>query len=52
MDQWPAGVARVILDSVDSTMSEAARRAAQVTTPTWIMAQSQTAARGRRGRAW
>ena len=52
MDQWPAGVARVILDSVDSTMSEAARRAAQVTTPTWIIAQAQTAARGRRGRAW
>ena len=52
MDQWPACVGRVILDNVDSTMSEAGRRASQVTTPTWIMADSQTAARGRRGRAW
>lgn len=52
MDQWPGGVERVILDSVDSTMSEAARRAASITAPTWIMAHSQTAARGRRGRAW
>ncbi|MDG1376512.1 MAG: biotin--[acetyl-CoA-carboxylase] ligase [Yoonia sp.] len=52
MDLWPDGVDRVILDSVDSTMSEAARCAASITRPTWIMAQSQTAARGRRGRAW
>lgn len=52
MDQWPAGVERVILDSVDSTMSEAARCAASTTRPTWIMAHTQTAARGRRGRAW
>lgn len=52
MDQWPDGVERVILDSVDSTMSEAARCAASVVSPTWIMAHTQTAARGRRGRAW
>lgn len=52
MDQWPDGVERIILDSVDSTMSEAARRAASVMSPTWIMAHTQTAARGRRGRAW
>jgi len=52
MDQWPAGVERVILDSVDSTMSEAARCAASTTRPTWIMAHTQSAARGRRGRAW
>ncbi len=49
---WPAGYARVILDSVDSTMSEAARRAPGIDRPTWIMAHRQTAARGRRGRAW
>ncbi len=33
-------------------MSEAARRAADISGPTWIMAQHQTAAHGRRGRAW
>lgn len=40
------------LDSVDSTMAEAARRAPDITKPTWIMAKTQTAARGRRGRPW
>ncbi|WP_342075279.1 biotin--[acetyl-CoA-carboxylase] ligase [Yoonia sp. SS1-5] len=49
---WPEGYARVVLDSVDSTMSEAARRADSITKPTWIMAKTQTAARGRRGRPW
>ena len=49
---WPEGYARVILDSVDSTMAEAARRANDLTGPTWIMAHDQTAARGRRGRPW
>lgn len=33
-------------------MSEAARRVASLTRPTWIMAHSQTSARGRRGRTW
>ncbi|CTQ49647.1 biotin--[acetyl-CoA-carboxylase] ligase [Jannaschia donghaensis] len=47
---WPAGVDRVILEEVDSTSLEAARRAPAI--PTWIMARSQTAAKGRRGRAW
>ena len=49
---WPEGTGRVILDEVDSTMSEAARRAPTLDRPTWIMALRQTAARGRRGRAW
>ncbi|WP_439155612.1 biotin--[acetyl-CoA-carboxylase] ligase [Yoonia sp.] len=49
---WPEGYARVVLDSVDSTMAEAARRAGALDRPTWIMAHSQTAGRGRRGRAW
>ncbi|MBQ1204111.1 MAG: biotin--[Loktanella sp.] len=49
---WPAGYGRVVLDTVDSTMAEAARRAALIDQPTWIMAHHQTAARGRRGRAW
>ncbi len=33
-------------------MAEAARRAGDIDKPTWIMARHQTAARGRRGRAW
>jgi BirA family transcriptional regulator, biotin operon repressor / biotin---[acetyl-CoA-carboxylase] ligase len=41
-----------VLDTVDSTMAEAARRAALIDGPTWIMAHTQTAARGRRGRVW
>ncbi len=41
-----------MLDSVDSTMAEAARRAPLLDRPTWIMARRQTAARGRRGRPW
>ncbi len=50
---WPAGVDRLILDETDSTNAEAARRAASsARRPTWIMARRQTAARGRRGRAW
>lgn len=50
---WPEGVARHLLDEVDSTSSEAARlAAARVMQPTWIMARRQTAARGRRGRVW
>jgi BirA family transcriptional regulator, biotin operon repressor / biotin---[acetyl-CoA-carboxylase] ligase len=49
---WPEGYDRVILDEVDSTMAEAARRAHDLDGPTWIMAHRQTAARGRRGRVW
>lgn len=49
---WPAGYARVMLDEVDSTMAEAARRAPEAPGPIWIFAERQSAARGRRGRAW
>lgn len=53
MADWPAGVDRLILESVDSTMAEAARQAAAgVAGPLWILAQAQTAAHGRRGRLW
>lgn len=42
-----------MLDTVDSTMAEAARRAASgLAGPTWIMAHLQTSGRGRRGRDW
>ena len=43
---------RLDLDEVDSTNSEAARLAPGLTRPCWILARRQTAARGRRGRAW
>lgn len=33
-------------------MAEAARRASDIDRPTWILAKTQTAARGRRGRSW
>lgn len=52
MADWPAGVGRQVLATTDSTMAEAARQAARLARPTWICALDQTAARGRRGRAW
>ncbi|MEO1704994.1 MAG: biotin--[acetyl-CoA-carboxylase] ligase [Pseudomonadota bacterium] len=41
-----------VYDELDSTMDEAARQAASLAGPTWILALRQTSARGRRGRAW
>ena len=52
MVSWPEGIDLITLDEVSSTMSEAAARAPSLTKPTWIQARRQTAARGRRGRAW
>ena len=49
---WPAGYGLHRLAEVDSTLNEAARIAPHLTGPTWILADRQTAARGRRGRAW
>ncbi len=49
---WPEGTDRIVLDEVDSTMAEAARRASGLYRPTWIMARHQTKARGRRGKTW
>ncbi|MGV6850159.1 MAG: biotin--[acetyl-CoA-carboxylase] ligase [Marinibacterium sp.] len=49
---WPAGYDRLILDRVDSTLNEAARRAPELERSTWILAHAQTGARGRRGRPW
>jgi BirA family transcriptional regulator, biotin operon repressor / biotin---[acetyl-CoA-carboxylase] ligase len=49
---WPAGVGRHLLDEVDSTLDEAARRAPHLTGPEWLLAGFQTGGRGRRGRAW
>ena len=52
MGGWPQGYARQVFDTLDSTLSEAARIAPTLTGPTWILAIEQTAARGRRGRTW
>ncbi|HKK86797.1 MAG TPA: biotin--[acetyl-CoA-carboxylase] ligase [Roseovarius sp.] len=52
MTDWPESYDRRVLAEVDSTNAEAARMAAELTGPTWIMARNQTAARGRRGRGW
>lgn len=49
---WPAGYDRLVLPETDSTMAEARRRVATLAAPTWILAQAQSAAQGRRGRAW
>lgn len=49
---WPAGVARHVLERVDSTNAEAFRLAPSLSGPAWIMARQQQAGRGRRGRAW
>lgn len=49
---WPEGYGRRVLAEVDSTNAEAARIAAELNGPEWILALRQTAARGRRGRDW
>ncbi|SMH29307.1 biotin--[acetyl-CoA-carboxylase] ligase [Maritimibacter sp. HL-12] len=49
---WPHGYGHLPLGVVDSTLNEAARRAAEFAGPTWITAETQTEARGRRGRPW
>lgn len=49
---WPDGVGRVVMEEVDSTNAEAARRAPSLSAPTWILALRQTQGRGRRGRVW
>lgn len=48
-----ANAPRVVFDAIDSTNAEAARRAAAGDLgPCWLRATTQTAGRGRRGRAW
>ncbi|MDO5648164.1 biotin--[acetyl-CoA-carboxylase] ligase [Paracoccus sp. (in: a-proteobacteria)] len=49
---WPDGVARHVLDRVDSTNAEAMRLAGSLSGPAWIMARRQESGRGRRGRVW
>ncbi|WP_120635890.1 biotin--[acetyl-CoA-carboxylase] ligase [Ruegeria sp. EL01] len=52
MSDWPQGYGLHVLHEVDSTLNEAARIAPTAQGPVWLMAHRQTAARGRRGRAW
>ncbi|MGB1035546.1 MAG: biotin--[acetyl-CoA-carboxylase] ligase [Paracoccaceae bacterium] len=60
LTSWPTDYDLIHLASVDSTNAEAMRRVATLTGfanglatgPAWILADEQTAARGRRGRAW
>ncbi|MEX0347856.1 MAG: biotin--[acetyl-CoA-carboxylase] ligase [Paracoccaceae bacterium] len=52
MTDWPETYGKRVLEEVDSTLNEAARIAPALTGPEWILAHRQTAARGRRGRAW
>ena len=53
MNTWPQGYALARHAELDSTNSEARRLAEQGECgPVWIMAERQTAGRGRRGRSW
>lgn len=52
MTDWPAGYDRRVYTVLDSTLTEASRLLPDLSMPTWILAEEQTAARGRRGRAW
>ena len=52
MTGWPVEYGRRVLEEVDSTNAEAARIASGLHGPEWILARRQSAARGRRGRAW
>ncbi|MEM8632647.1 MAG: biotin--[acetyl-CoA-carboxylase] ligase [Pseudomonadota bacterium] len=49
---WPAGYDKRHLDETDSTNAAALRLIPDIAGPTWVTATRQTAARGRRGRAW
>jgi BirA family biotin operon repressor/biotin-[acetyl-CoA-carboxylase] ligase len=50
---WPSGYALKHFESIDSTNEEAKRLAASGESgPVWIVADRQTAGRGRRGRHW
>ena len=46
------GYDKKIVKEVDSTNALAVRLLNDISRPTWIMAEKQTAGRGRRGRAW
>lgn len=49
---WPEGYDLIARDRVDSTSLELRRLVSNLTKPTWMIAETQTAPKGRRGRAW
>ncbi|MEO6301132.1 MAG: biotin--[acetyl-CoA-carboxylase] ligase [Paracoccaceae bacterium] len=49
---WPAGVGRLTLGSIDSTNAHGLRLAPTMDAPVWLLAEEQTAGRGRRARPW
>ena len=49
---WPEGVGRLALASTDSTNAHGLRLAPTLTGPLWLLAEEQTAGRGRRARPW
>jgi BirA family biotin operon repressor/biotin-[acetyl-CoA-carboxylase] ligase len=49
---WPDGVGRLIFGAIDSTNAEGLRLAPTLTGPAWLLAEEQTAGRGRRARPW
>lgn len=51
-DAWPQGVARHVLDTVDSTNAYALRLAPGLSGAAWFLGLTQTAGKGRRARAW
>ncbi len=52
MTAWPEGYGRVLRDEVTSTLDVVRDVARDQSGPFWLLAHRQTAARGRRGRAW
>ena len=52
MLHWPNGVDVIRVGEIDSTNLEGHRLADKIEGPTWILAESQTAGRGRCGRSW
>jgi BirA family biotin operon repressor/biotin-[acetyl-CoA-carboxylase] ligase len=52
LTKLPEGYALIHRHVVDSTMAEARRLAPGLTDPTWVVADQQTAAHGRRGKPW
>ncbi len=49
---WPDGYRLILRETCDSTNAEAQRLVPDLPLPTWILAEEQTAARGRRGSEW
>ncbi len=49
---WPAGVGRLVFGTTDSTNAQGLRLAPGLSGPAWLLAEEQTAGRGRRARPW